>query len=156
MSYMQYYILLYIAINCNSTILGYSPGSVVVSASCRQCGSRLLIKKKKILLISYAQPRKSVNEPVASLHGRKWITYNNIGETFMSSTVQQLEDSWRRADHINRSGTNTMLQIALHSAIRNKIILAILFAIQIAILMALAIRLQSNTLSIVLSTHSTR
>ncbi len=36
-----------------------------------------------------------------------------------------------------RGGTNTMLQIALHSAIRNAIILAILFAIQIEILMAL-------------------
>ncbi len=49
-----------------------------------------------------------------------------------------------------------LLQIALHSAIRSTIILAILFVIQIAILMPLAIRLQSNTLSIVLLTHSTR
>ncbi len=49
-----------------------------------------------------------------------------------------------------------LLQIALHSALRSTIILAILFAIQIALLMALAIRLQSNTFSILLSTHSTR
>ncbi len=49
-----------------------------------------------------------------------------------------------------------LLRIALHSAIRSTIILAVLFTIQIAILIALAIRLHSNTLSIVLSTHSTR
>ncbi len=58
--------------------------------------------------------------------------------------------------HLTQSGLEQMrlLQIALHSAIRSTIIFAILFAIQT--LMALATQLQSNTLPIALSTHSTR